>query len=676
MIKHITGSVLFCVVVMIAFWLRIPSVERLPAEQFTETDGYFYYWQASLISEHGLLPARDMHRWLPIGRDLGQTLNLYGYVLAYTHKALAGVFPNISLYHVSLYMPVVCFCLGMGTLCIFLLHAYGWLFSITVGLILATLPGSIERSTVGFGDRDAWCLMIGTLTVITYLMSLRAELPRHRILWTLVSGFIVFLGGLSWEGFGVFLSIILVVELWRFLSTETEEGLRYYLLWVFCFVPTLYAASTAYRNGYGFAEHLAAFVLVPSVVLLGMRALRYLLISKVDACCRAARNLSFGITLVSFTLGIGYILIQQQTFESTTVPLSQSTLMQVMTELRSPHYWYWVYRYGFFFIFGSIGFVVLAFSRWRRHGIFLSIALVGFTGFTFFREQSDRVWGVPFGNVLFGIALVGCAVGLLWLGWREQTQAKNDNTVIACIAWFIFWTALARDAKRYDFFIGVPLAFGTAALIQTITAALSEKLHRWYAADELRQGFTPIQFKTGTAVILLILLMGLPTQYTHTYRAFYTAEKMRAVTPSGQVAKAMFWMQNELPRTAVVAAHWAYGSQLNVLAGVKTITDQDTYLQHWVLLYNKHVHKAKDEHEALTFLKTHSATHIMLTKKDPKNTLLRGQLSETFRPVYPKDKFADAEVKVWEIHYPSYIKIDRKYLETGFHEIDAHLNPK
>ena len=246
--------------------------------------------------------------------------------------------------------------------------------------------------------------------------------------------------------------------------------------------------------------------------------------------------------------------------------------------------------------------------------------------------------------------------------------------MIAFTVWFIFWIALARDAKRYDFFIGVAFAFGTATLIEAITVYLSEKLRRWYLPDAFRQGFTPLQFKTGAAVILLILLLVLPVKYTHTYRALSTAEQMRSATPSLKVVQAMSWMKTKLPPTAIVAAHWSYGSQLNVLGGVKTIIDQDAYLQNWILLYNQHVHNAKGEHEALTFLKTHNATHIMLTKKDPKNTLLRGQLSEAFRPVYPTGKFADAEVRVWEIHYPSYIKTDRKYLETGFYEIDSHLN--
>ena len=140
---------------------------------------------------------------------------------------------------------------------------------------------------------------------------------------------------------------------------------------------------------------------------------------------------------------------------------------------------------------------------------------------------------------------------------------------------------------------------------------------------------------------------------------------MRQAKPgNNSVAKAFEWMKAELPHTAVVAARWSYGSQLNVLGGVKTITDQDHFIQHWIEMYRKHVQFATSEREALEFLKTHNATHIMLTPKDSKNAFLRGQLSEAFVPVYPTDNFAEAEVKVWEIHYSLDIQINPKYLET------------
>jgi len=670
--KIVIGGLLLYLLLLLAFWIRVQGVERIPDGQFTETDGYFYYWQASLISEYGQLPVRDLHRWLPVGRDLGQTLNLYGCVLAYTHKLIAWVFPNVTLYHVCLYMPVVCFCIGLGALCLYLYHTSGLLFSSIVGVLLATLPGSIERSTAGFGDRDAFCLMIGLLAVVTYLVSLEAETSRKRLIWTLISGLTVFLGGLSWEGFGVFLNVIIVVELWRFLTSETDEGLGLYAVWVCCFVPTLYLASPAYRNGYGFAEHLSAFVLVPAVVLFVIRAIRHLLVSKVDVLRPHARALSLGLAIGSVILSLGYVLIQFDTFVDTTVPISQSPVMQAMTELRAPHYGYWVARYGTVFIVGSLGFILMPVIFWKTQGILLSLPLTLFTITSFFREPLDKLWGEPFGNILFGIALVGCAIGILLLAWQEKNEVSTSELIfIAFGLWFITWVALARDAKRYDFFIGVALAYASAALLEWLSEMLRERFRLMIGITE---DLKTVRLKNGVAVILLTCLIFLPINHAHTYRSLYAAKEMRKVTPTPTVAKALSWMKSELPPTAVVVAHWSYGSQLNVLGGVKTVTDQDTYIQRWIGLYYKHVISAKTEREALAFLKTHNATHLMLVGRNPAKHFLKGNLSDAFLPVYPAEEFREAEVNVWELNYPSDIKPDPKYLETGFPEIGAHLD--
>lgn len=663
--KTVIGGLLLCLL-LLAFWIRVQGVERLPDGQFTETDGYFYYWQASLISEHGHLPARDLHRWLPVGRDLGQTLNLYGYVLAYTHKAIAWIFPNIMLYHVCLYMPVVCFCVGLGALCLYLYHTYGLLFSSIVGVILATLPGSIERSTAGFGDRDAFCLMIGLLSIITYLISLEAETERKRLILTLVSGFIVFIGGMSWEGFGVFLSVIIVVELYRFLTSETEDRLGLYVLWVCCFVPTLYLASPAYRSGYAFAEHLAAFVLMPPLLLLAMRAIRSLLLSKVDLLRRHARTLSFGLILASVTLAVGYVWTQQNTFADTTVPISDTPVMQAMTELRSPHFGYWIFRYGGVFILGSIGLIVASKRYWEQTCLLVPLML--FIATTFFREPLEKhLWDASHGTFFFAIAVMCIGVGFLISARLETSNPPRLMTILAFTAWFVFWVSLSRDAKRYDFFIGVPLAFFTAEFIHFFSHVVSCQVKR--SGHQRR-------LKTCLASLLLAGILFFSPLGGHATRAIYAATRMRKATPTTDVANALHWMKTALPNTAIVAAHWGYGSQLNVLGGVKTIIDQDTYLQNWILLYNQHVHTAASESEALAYLKTHGATHLMLTQKDPKDSFLRGELSEAFLPIYPKVKFADAPVKVWELHYPSDIKTDVKYLKTVFPELDAQLQRK
>lgn len=620
-LPRIGAWMLLCTVLFIAFWIRIRDVNMLPEEQFTGTDPYLYYWQAQIISENGQLPARDMHRWLPLGRDLGQALNLYSYVLAYAHKAITRVFRNISLYHITLYAPVVCFIVGLGVLCLFLYRTFGFLFSSIVGVLLATLPGTIDRSTAGFSDRDSWCLMLGILAVTTYLTSLQAQYPRRRFLWTLASGFSVFLGGISWEGFGVFLSIILIVEVWRFLTSETENGLVLYLIMVLTFVPTLWFASPAYRSGQGFATHLFAFVLIPPLVLLALRTLRYVLITKApfaEKLCPHSRTLALGLTLVSIGIALGYVFTQHHTFASTTVPLSQNALMQAIGELEAPDYNYWVSRYGSVFIIGSMGLLIASIRLWKKQGAGFAVALAFFCLVTFFREPLNTLWVESPVNTFFGIATVGCAIMFLLVAWQRKTPAPNELTFISIVAWFLSWSALSRDALRYDFFIGIPLAFFTAALIQFLSSWISKKLrHSAYTTDKFRQDIPHALLKTGFAAFILALLMFWPPTGAYTKRSLFAATQMRSAIPGNtHTLQALRWMKAELPRTTVMAASPGYGSQLNVLGGVKTITDQDHYIQHWIYLYYRHVFCAHEEREALEFLRTHGATHLMLTEKD------------------------------------------------------------
>ena len=88
-------SIIICVLLFAAFSIRTHNVVNIPEGLFIGADAYLYYWQAHLISENGHLPERDMHRWLPLGRDLTQTLNLLTQTEPkhiYTHKAFREVF--------------------------------------------------------------------------------------------------------------------------------------------------------------------------------------------------------------------------------------------------------------------------------------------------------------------------------------------------------------------------------------------------------------------------------------------------------------------------------------------------------------------------------------------------------------------------------------------------------
>ena len=223
--KHIGAAALFLTILFLGGWIRLQGLPNLPTGQFASNDAYLYYSHADTIMEEGTLPKVETHRWVPLGRDLRQTLHGYPYALAYAYKVIALFFPNVTLYEVQRIAPTVCFLIGTAVLCVFLYVRFGLSVALTVGVLLAVMPGNIERSTAGFSDRDGWCWLLGVLAVTTYLWKESAEIKRIRYLCTVFSGFFVFLGGLSWEGFGGFVIAILCVELWRFLTTDTEEHL-------------------------------------------------------------------------------------------------------------------------------------------------------------------------------------------------------------------------------------------------------------------------------------------------------------------------------------------------------------------------------------------------------------------------------------------------------------------
>ncbi len=610
-LRIILACILLIYLMFLTFGIRIQGVERLPPGQFTENDAFLYQWMADEIAEHGILPARDMHRWLPLGRDNAQLLPLYSYAIAYTHKALVWFFPTLTRYHVQLYITAACFTLGLGVLFLFLVRSHGLMFASIVGVLLATLPGSVERSAAGLGDRDAWYWMLGVLAITVYLW--KEQIPDnstekenkgisnwYRYFAAALAGFIVFLGGLSWEGFGLFVLMILCVELWKFCTTETESHLTEYLIWMLMFVPGLYLISPAYRSGYTYATHLAALTLGPPVAVFIMRGLRSLLLKSYPLLRPHARKLAGGLTLFGIAMGVGYIMLQSGTFENTAFIFQETRLMKDMTELVDPNFGYWPGRYGTVFILGSLGLVLRSLYIWKQYGIPLSIVLSLFTATTFFRWPVSKWIGEGSCDILFLISLGLAAITLAITCFRQET-AKNELVTVAILVWFVLWVALSRGAKRYDFFIGVPLAYGTAWLLWQLPSTLAQQLKK------------PQWIPATIAIAVLIPVLFWTPLGGHANSAVPAAAYWRKPLPgTGDLAQALNWINTELSPDTVMAANWSYGSRLNVFGNVKTITDQDTFLPHWIHLYYRHVYCAQDVREALVFLKTHGATHLML----------------------------------------------------------------
>ncbi|MDE0423301.1 MAG: hypothetical protein OXN25_00375 [Candidatus Poribacteria bacterium] len=348
-------------------------------------------------------------------------------------------------------------------------------------------------------------------------------------------------------------------------------------------------------------------MIVPPIVLLGIRTLRHLLLTLVEKFQPHARTLALVLTLTSVAGAIGYVLMQLGTFAETTVPLSQNAVMQSVGELKNTNSQYWQVRYGYIFVLSCIGLMIAAMHQWKNYSALLLLPLTVFILTTFFREYTDHLWGTQQNNIFFFGAIAFTVVTLMLMGWRRDLHPKNELVYVAAIAWFLIWISLSRDAERYSNFSSPIIAFFAVELIQFGSVKLSEAFKRYLPWRVV---------KIAIAMILLTTCLWLPYPLGYAQNILPATHARSSKPTDRTVAETFQWMKAELPNTAVVAADWIHGSQLNVLGGVKTITGTDTFIQRWIHLYYRYLFCGDSERKALEFLKSHEATHFMLTEKD------------------------------------------------------------
>ena len=223
--------------------------------------------------------------------------------------------------------------------------------------------------------------------------------------------------------------------------------------------------------------------------------------------------------MLSLIGGILYVFVQSDTFAFSTVPLSQNRLMQSVGELSVPEYRHWVFRYGSVFFLGCIGLIVTSIHLWEQKSIILVLPFALFTVTTFFRERLEDLLEISFGNTLFFLSIACIALGLLLLAWWKEKTTENGLTWVAAAAWFLCWVTLSRDAIRYDFFIGLPVAFFTTALIQFLSNVLYAKFEHLRVPQML--------LKTSITIIILAALMWWTPAGAHARRSIFAARYMR-----------------------------------------------------------------------------------------------------------------------------------------------------
>ena len=286
--------------------------------------------------------------------------------------------------------------------------------------------------------------------------------------------------------------------------------------------------------------------------------------------------------------------------------------MQIIEELADPDLNYWFGRYGSIFVLGTLGIITASLRQWKSKAFILACALTFLFATVFLRSPISYRLSSNIANIFFLSTLPLTAIGIAIITTRKQAT-HNELVLLITLVWFFLWVSLSRSGKRYDFFIGVPLSLGTAFLLKEVLSLFTNNAPMRIKGVNV----PPTLLKVSLPLTMLALLLFWNPIGGHATRSLEVAKVKISYPENPNIRQTYNWIINKLDTDNIVmAAHWEYGTQLNIHSNVKTITDPDHYLPHWVHLYYRHVYCAQSETEALYFLKTHNATHLMLTSTD------------------------------------------------------------
>ena len=112
------------------------------------------------------------------------------------------------------------------------------------------------------------------------------------------------------------------------------------------------------------------------------------------------------------------------------------------------------------------------------------------------------------------------------------------------------------------------------------------------------------------SIIVCLIVGGIPYFSTN-----WISWSWVASIPSRNDIKVYDWLRTNTPTQSVVAAWWAPGSRIEAIAERTTIVDQQHNVPR-IQSIAREVFCAQTPEEALKFLKTHKATHLMITSQD------------------------------------------------------------
>jgi len=624
--------------------LNLPYLRDITTSGWTlgpDLDPFLFLRWAKYIVAHGSLMAIDAMRYVPLGFETKSELILLPHLIAWFHK-FAVLFGSTSVEHSAVLFPTFMFALAV--IAFFLLVReifvdkvginYASIIALIASFFLSVFPVLLPRTISGIPEKESAAFFFLFMAFYFFLCAWKSPKLNYQIPLAILSGLATAGMALVWGGvIFIFLSISLAVLVAFIIGQIDKKRTLCFALWLFFALLIANLFSLRYRLSAIISSTTTLipisviFILLIHLVLFETRLKSYFERDYFSKVPKPVVSIIIAILIgaIAGTLifGIQFIPDKIRDVLSPLITPISDRLGVTVAENRQPFFGEWETNFGphiqgialFFWLFfiGSIYlfyFMIDVFVKKERWILTLSYIFL-LTAVIFSRYSPNSILNgtnaISIGFYLLGVILFFGVFGYYY--YRANLLNRPNNLkeinfgIIFLFSFFFLGIISARGAVRLIMILAIPVSIIVSSFIVL-------------PINDARKSKDSSIKNVLWLIIALILFL---TVFSGNYFYKSSAAIAQGYAPSvynQQWQKAMSWVRENTPESAVFAHWWDYGYWVQSIGERATILDGGNMIPYWNHLMGRLVLTAPNDSDGLEFLFSHNGTHFLIDSTD------------------------------------------------------------
>ena len=606
-----------------------------------DLDPWLFTRYAKTIVEQGGLPVVDEMRYSPRGYEPAKETRLLPYMIAYTYKLSGGFLDNVE--HAAVIFPVIMFALTILSFFLFVREIFrrkskrnatrANIIALISTFFMIVIPIFLSRTVAGIPEKESAAFFFMFLAFYLFLRAWKSDKLKWAVILGILAGIATAMMGLiSGLVVYVFVSIAVSVFLAFILNKVHKKEFIIYLLWIlfsFSFMLlfsdrfSLKGFITSLDTGLAF---MVLFILVIHFTLWHTKISK----TRILQNRKIPKNIIsliaviiFGILSASILFGPGFIIEKLKDVNQIFFKPVTGRWITTVAENRQPFFTEWRASFGPFiknipilfwlFFIGSVVLFrkMLNYIKRKDAWILTGLYILFFLGLVFSRYSSGSMFnGENFISKAFyylsALLLIGyliyCYIKYHKEGYTGFKKIRFEYLLLFSL--FVLCLFTARSAVRLIMVLGPIAPIFVGFLIV-------ECFISWRKSNEESK-----KILLGAFFIIVVLLS------LFAFQSFYSSVKGQAYSfipgpYNQQWQKAMQWVREETSVETTVFAHWwDYGYWVQSIGERATVLDGSNSFAYWNYLMGRLVLTGDNQKDALDFLYSHNATHLLIDSTD------------------------------------------------------------